>query len=1403
MPAQSTRRVYVTHRDLILLSRHFVVLSAAVLGDYMLLGTRGGYLQAVGWDGQAAACVDVRACTAPVPPQTSVSTDSPVDAATKTGVTQVCTSPELSLVAFVFSNGSAGMCEASLLRPSAPSVAPPSPLGRGVLVVRGGSRSSEHATRVAINSRYRLLAVGLENGDVAVYRLESNRRTENAAATSAASTIPFSYLRRYTIASWGFTSADVGSVGCMEWSPDGSVLAVGWTNRGLVIWSTGGTRVACTLPMLSSLPHVQTAGSTSPARGTPTRLQSSANGTPRTAATSTPTHTFRVDAPSQVPDSELLGAGVSALSWGSGGSSLLVSGHCTEVAHGFGSVGIKSRAWLDANGESLPPATPQDVPSAQSRCGCGLVTRLSLVRSSLGANPSQNESTSLALLGDDRIVLWAGKRTVHTAATADEDANEDLLAANWAAVQGSSEADQNHDIHRTSEEARRRHRRRVAHQDRFLESDGDWEHIQLPPVYLSHAWPIRLCALSTSGHQIACAGAQGLLCFNRLAPGDNKKWRRFGNVIHEQQVAAAGIAWYGEHIVCVASRGQQAAHQIHGRTSSWAPPPPASRAGQTNSPTKTDSDSDVIELLFFPRGHLDNSSLLHTHVLTHASSFHAIDISDHTLMVYLSVGQLLVYNLRAEVHPALGRQSPVSHQQSLLSKLGIGPTTAQAPIAYSTLPSAHENLSSEYELRMALELAYVVDLCAPMRPIRARQASNAEETLTSLRAMLATPPLQCRLWLASADTTAEEEGKGGRDQETPTSTPTSATSTSAPEQVYELPLFCVNVHSQGLEALHNAALTRRGSRASLHTDATLEDATDGPKSGTVLSCILLTATGTLIAVDISAAARAVAPSPSALTPMMSPSSAASSPMRAWARVVSTDVEQFWLHEMAAVDPMQLAQQYLQPGKPRSAIPTLSPSPSLSCLSKKRLRGYRLFSYGSDGMDVWFRLALGGVDSASGVPPSFESTKLLDFDPEVYPIGFDSSIGVIVGITKGLRTTSMLAAASSTTTGEENGDSPRGGGEDAPTSPFWGPVVCFRLQTKLQPYLHGVLLHLVASELGASDNEDIDDAVSQAACEYAFEIANSCRSHSYFPVSLELLLHTALNPPSYARTLRAHRDRSLRRVISFLRRFPEFPSAVVNCARKNDSSCWSRLFAHAGTPSHLFHLCLNAGQLRLASCFLIVIQRTEGMIVAREHATLVLQRIEAEEREANARIAIARSENATAAAAAQTSDHDDLSTPHSGTSSASSLSASTSSPASGPSAPSGPPSLSSSPSVSFRRRRRLSTLEAELQRFIALTHGMEEEMIAQRALAVAEAAARGEAERRRREAQAMHDSNAAPVGPAQSTPASLGRVDAAAWSNPTAAVTHTQGSDPTPPHLLANPTSQPPPPVDEGAGCSVM
>uniref|UniRef100_A0A2P2MRC6 RAB6A-GEF complex partner protein 1 n=1 Tax=Rhizophora mucronata TaxID=61149 RepID=A0A2P2MRC6_RHIMU len=97
-------------------------------------------------------------------------------------------------------------------------------------------------------------------------------------------------------------------------------------------------------------------------------------------------------------------------------------------------------------------------------------------------------------------------------------------------------------------------------------------HLNLPVSYISKNWPVQHVASSKDGMYLAVAGAHGLILYDMRL----KKWRVFGDVTQEQKIQCKGLLWLGKIVVVC----------------------------------NYVDFSNTYELLFYPRYHLDQSSLL-------------------------------------------------------------------------------------------------------------------------------------------------------------------------------------------------------------------------------------------------------------------------------------------------------------------------------------------------------------------------------------------------------------------------------------------------------------------------------------------------------------------------------------------------------------------------------------------------------------------------------------------------------------------------------------------------------------------------------------------------------------------------------------------------------------------------
>lgn len=298
---------------------------------------------------------------------------------------------------------------------------------------------------------------------------------------------------------------------------------------------------------------------------------------------------------------------------------------------------------------------------------------------------------------------------------------------------------------------------------------------------------------------------------------------------------------------------------------------------------------------------------------------------------------------------------------------------------------------------------------------------------------------------------------------------------------------------------------------------------------------------------------------------------------------------------------------------------------LSSDDAQRDVGSTLWAHGQAGVQVWFPFAIGHEIHAMKL---MSRDRSLEFDLEVYPVGFVPELAVVVGIAQRVEATP---------------------GSNVPS---------FVLHTKTHPFLHSILRHLI----------ETDDE------ERAFDIATRFASVPHFVHSFELLLHETLQddhssvslgarsptrpstpqrrsaspaPPSLAAAAmvaaqqaaaapplplpqqqqqqppppptqpslaassvqqqrRASAAPLLQRVVEFLRRFPQFPEVAMAVARKMDVKYWRVLFHFVGDPLPLFQRCVDARQVHMAASYLRILQNISGVAASRRAALKLLE-----------------------------------------------------------------------------------------------------------------------------------------------------------------------------------------------------
>ncbi|CDP08777.1 unnamed protein product [Coffea canephora] len=171
-------------------------------------------------------------------------------------------------------------------------------------------------------------------------------------------------------------------------------------------------------------------------------------------------------------------------------------------------------------------------------------------------------------------------------------------------------------------------------------------HLKLPVSYMAQNWPVLHVAASKDGMYLAVAGLHGLILYDiRL-----KRWRVFGDITQEQKIQCRGLLWLGKIVVVC---------------------------------NYTDS-SNTYELLFYPRYHLDQSSLLCRKPLLAKPM--VMDVYQDYLLVTYRPFDVHIYhvNLSGELTPS----STPDLQLSTVRELSIM-TAKSHPAAMRFIPDQH------------------------------------------------------------------------------------------------------------------------------------------------------------------------------------------------------------------------------------------------------------------------------------------------------------------------------------------------------------------------------------------------------------------------------------------------------------------------------------------------------------------------------------------------------------------------------------------------------------------------------------------------------------------------------------------------------------------------------------------
>jgi WD40 repeat protein len=324
------------------------------------------------------------------------------------------------------------------------------------------------------------LAIGLANGQVILYSFQGTpSKTAPSTLQSLLSPAAWQPTVTLSLSEWGYTSEMVGSVGCLEWSPDGVVLAVGYARaKGLAVWTQSGCRV------MSTTSH---------------RIVSSDDNA--NCASLSPHHDIGT---------------VATLAWLPYGYGLLAtdveapSSMCeicfvrmVQRHHRVGrDLGPGTGQWMEGNSDEMPSR----VSLSPSKWNFAVSTTKSLTGAAA-------DTDTFFLQGADRIVMISDHLSRPVIA-GDRQWTHKMGRNNGNGAKASKESPP-------------------------MPFELKVRHVSPPRSYVQSAFPLLHMAISMDGCHVAVAGTCGMALYSRL----EDRWRLFGDANQEKQIKCGAFSW--------------------------------------------------------------------------------------------------------------------------------------------------------------------------------------------------------------------------------------------------------------------------------------------------------------------------------------------------------------------------------------------------------------------------------------------------------------------------------------------------------------------------------------------------------------------------------------------------------------------------------------------------------------------------------------------------------------------------------------------------------------------------------------------------------------------------------------------------------------------------------------------
>uniref|UniRef100_A0A4W3INZ1 Protein RIC1 homolog n=1 Tax=Callorhinchus milii TaxID=7868 RepID=A0A4W3INZ1_CALMI len=174
----------------------------------------------------------------------------------------------------------------------------------------------------------------------------------------------------------------------------------------------------------------------------------------------------------------------------------------------------------------------------------GEILQFQFIKSALTVNPCMNNQEQVLLQGEDRLYLNSGDALHQNSSTASANSGHQPVREKNPLLDDIA----------------------VPQSLSTLLGHRHWLVVQIHSTYLESNWPIKFSAIDRLGQSVAVAGRYGIAHYSLFT----RKWKLFGNITQEQNLAVTGgLAWWNDFIVlaCYNLIDQQEELRLYLRTS--------------------------------------------------------------------------------------------------------------------------------------------------------------------------------------------------------------------------------------------------------------------------------------------------------------------------------------------------------------------------------------------------------------------------------------------------------------------------------------------------------------------------------------------------------------------------------------------------------------------------------------------------------------------------------------------------------------------------------------------------------------------------------------------------------------------------------------------------------------------